>query len=180
MTCGEVDRLMTPFVDDLCSQSERNAIVAHLRQCSSCRTRVESESTARHVLQAHAAVSRTLGVPPPWRPRVFRLGRPLLPVHPVALLLASLIGGGLAGYYWLRPTAVVAVGVIGDSFCQHQHRFTTRFNVGEYECTLGCVKGGAEFVLVTDQRVYRIRNQALPALAEFADTRVKVRGTVDG
>jgi hypothetical protein len=74
----------------------------------------------------------------------------------------------------------MAVGVIGDSFCQHEHRFTTRFNVDEHTCTLGCVRGGAEFVLVTDTQVYRIHNQQLPELAAFANRRVKVKGTWDG
>ena len=87
---------------------------------------------------------------------------------------------GLLGF-WLRPTPVIAVGVIGDSYCQHDHSgFTTRFNVGERECTLGCVKRGAEFVLVTDTQVYRIHNQQLPELAAFANRRVKVEGTWAG
>ena len=80
----------------------------------------------------------------------------------------------------LRPTAVLAVGVIGDSLCQREHRFTTRFNVDERECTLGCVKRGAEFVLVTDRQVYRIHNQQLPELAAFVNLRVKVEGTWNG
>jgi hypothetical protein len=74
----------------------------------------------------------------------------------------------------------MAVGVIGDSFCQHEHRFTTRFNVDEHECTLGCVRRGAEFVLVTNTHVYQIHNQQLPELAAFANRRVKVEGTWAG
>jgi hypothetical protein len=180
MTCGELDGLVTPFIDGECREADRMAIIAHLRQCQACRTRVDAESTAKHVLHAHATVARTMGVAPPWRPRVFRLGQPALPVRPAMLLLSAVVGAGLLGF-WLRPTPVIAVGVVGDSFCQHDHRgFTTRFNVGERECTLGCVKRGAEFVLVTDQQVYRIRNQQLPELAAFANQSVKVEGTWDG
>jgi hypothetical protein len=180
MTCDELDRLVTPFIDGECSEAERTAIVAHLSQCGSCHTRVEAESTAKHLLQAHAAVARTMGVPMPWRPRVFRLGQPALPVHSRSLLLLmAVVGAGLVGL-WLRPASVLAVGVIGDSFCLQHHRFTTRFNVDEHECTLGCVKGGAEYVLVTDTQVYRIRNQQLSDLATFANLRVKVKGTWDG
>ena len=178
MTCRELDRLITPFIDDECSATERADVLAHLQQCQGCRTRVEAESTARHVLSAHAAVARTLGVAPPWRPRVFRLGQPTLPLRPTVLLLFGLIGAGLL-VFSLRPTPVLAVGVIGDSFCQREHLFTARFNVGDHECTLGCVKGGAEFVLVTDTQVYRLGNQ-IPNLAAFASQHVKVEGTLDG
>lgn len=180
MTCFELDRLVTPFIDGECTQAERAEIVAHLHQCESCHTRVEAESTAKHLLHAHAAIARTMGVAVPWRPRVFRLGQPVLSGRQtLLLLLAGVVGAGLVGL-WLRQAPVLAVGVIGDSFCLQHHRFTTRFNVGERECTLGCVKGGAEFVLVTDTKVYRIRNQELSELASFANRRVQVEGTWDG
>lgn len=179
MTCHELDQLVTPFIDGECTEDQRTDVFAHLRQCQPCRTRVEAESTAKQVLHAHATVARTMGVAPAWRPRVFRLGQPALPVHPTLLLLFAVIGAGLLGF-WLRPAPVMAVGVIGDSFCQHEHRFTTRFSVDERECTLGCVRRGAEFVLVTDTKVYRIHNQQLPELAAFANLRVNVEGTWDG
>ncbi len=179
MTCHELDGVVTRFIDGECSEADRTAIVAHLRECGSCRTRVDAESTAKQVLHAHATVARTMGVPPPWRPRVFRLGQPMLPVHSAVVLLGAAIGAGLLAL-WLRPTTVVAAGVIGDSWCEHEHKFTKRFNVDEHECTLGCVKRGAEFVLVTDTRVYRIQNQQLPELVTFADRRVAVKGTWDG
>jgi hypothetical protein len=180
MTCDEFDRLATPFVDGESTEAERTAIVAHLGQCQSCRTRAEAESAAKHVLQARAAVARRMGIAPAWRPRVVRLGQPALPVHSIPLLLlAAAVGAGLVGF-WLRPTTVLAVGTIGDSFCDHEHRFSARFNVDDRECTLGCVQRGAEFVLVTDTQIYRIRNQRLPELAAFANQRVKIQGTLDG
>jgi anti-sigma factor RsiW len=179
MTCSELEQLVTPFIDDECTGQERTAVLEHLWQCQDCRSRVEAESTAKHVLRAHAAVARTMGVAPAWRPRVFRLGRSAVPAHPTLILLFAVIGAGLL-FVALRPTPMLAVGVIGDSFCQHQHRFTARFNVDERTCTLGCVKRGAEFVLVTDTQVYRIQNQQRPDLADFANRRVKVEGTQDG
>jgi hypothetical protein len=180
MTCHELDQLITPFIDGECTERDRTAVFAHLRQCQGCLARVDAESTAKQVLHAHATVARTMGVEPAWRPRVFRLGRPALPVRPALLLLVAAIGAGLFGLLWLRPTPVMAVGVIGDSFCQHEHRFTTRFDVDERECTLGCVKSGAEFVLVTDTEIYRIHNQRFPELDRFANVRVKVEGTWEG
>ena len=178
MTCHELDRLITPFVDGECGPEDRAAIATHLQECEPCRTRVEAETTARKVLRAHAAIAGTTGGSPSWRPRVFRLGRPALPVHPKLLLAFAILCAGIAGW-WLRPAPVVAVGLISDSFCQHNHRFTTIFNVGARECTLGCVKGGAEFVLVTDREVYRIRNQRMRELAVYANRRVKVRGKME-
>jgi hypothetical protein len=177
MTCRDLDRLITPFIDDECGAAERAGILAHLQRCDDCRTRVEAESTARHLLHAHASIARTMGVSPAWRPRVFRLGKPSLPVRATVLLAFALVGAGLIGF-WPRPATVMAVGVIGDSLCAHDHRFTTRFNVDERECTLGCVKRGAEFVLVTDTGIYRIHDQQMPELPAFADRRVKVEGTV--
>lgn len=181
MTCHDVDQLVTQFIDGECAAAERAAVVAHLHACDGCRRRIDAESTAKQVLHAHATVARTMGIAPSWRPRVFRLGRPALPIRARSL---SVIGGG-AGIallaVWLRATPVVAVGVIGDSSCAHDHRgFTTRFNVGERECTLGCVKLGAEFVLVTDTQIYRIDNQKLPELASLASRRVQIKGKLDG
>src|SRR5258706_6640755 len=181
MTCDEFDRLSTPFIDGECTEAERTAISAHLGKFRDCRACVEAESAAKQVLHARAAVARSLGIAPPWRPRVFRLGQPVLPAarSPLLLLLVTVAGAGVVGF-WLRPTHVQAVGVIGDSYCNHEHRFTTRFNVNERECTLGCVRRGAEFVLVTDRQVYRIRNQQLPELPALANHRANVEGTLDG
>lgn len=181
MTCHDVDRLVTPFIDGECAAAERAAVVAHLHACDGCRRRIDAESTAKQVLHAHATVARTMGVAPSWRPRVFRLGQPELPLRATSLVGIGLVAGAALLAVWLRSAPVVAVGVIGDSICAHDHRgFTTRFNVGERECTLGCVKVGAEFVLVTDTQVYRIDNQKLPELASLASRRVRIKGTLDG
>jgi hypothetical protein len=120
-----------------------------------------------------------MGVSPSWRPRVFRLGQPALFAHPAVLLILGFVCLGLVGL-WLRPTPVMAVGVIGDSFCERDHRrYTTMFNASDRQCVLGCVKGGAEFVLVTENRVYRIGNQQLPELSAFANRLVKVEGKIE-
>jgi hypothetical protein len=180
MTCAELDRVITPFIDGECTEAERVAIVTHLRQCHNCRHRAEAESTVKHLLHAGAAVARTMGESVAWRPRVLFLGRPVLPVRPAWLvLLLAVAGAGLIGI-WLRPTPLLAIGVIGDSYCNHEHIFTSRFNVDDHDCTLGCVERGAEFVLVTETEVYRIRNQQMADLVTFANHRVKVEGTVTG
>lgn len=180
MSCHELDHVMTPFVDGECSPAQRAGILAHLQECEGCRNRVQTESSARHLVRTQAAIARQSGGPPAWRPRVIRLGRPLVPGHPVVVLLALAAAAGLTA--WLvRPTQVLAAGIVGDSFCQQHHRFAQQFKVGDRECTLGCVRLGAEFVLVTDTQVHRISNQQLPELAAFAGRRVRVTGTlVDG
>jgi hypothetical protein len=178
-TCHVLDLLVTPFVDGECTEEERAIVIAHLGECGECRERVEAESMTRHVLHAHASVARTMGVTPVWRPRVWWLGRPGVRVQPSALLLAAAVAAGMV-VLWLRPAQASTIGVIGDSVCQHKHLFSERFNVDDRACTLGCVKRGAAFVLVTDTRVYQIRNQELPQLATFANVRVKVTGTING
>jgi hypothetical protein len=180
MTCQELDRLVTPFIDGECDEAERTALLAHLQTCHACRRRVDAESTAKQVLHAHATVARTMGAAPPWRPRVLRLGQPALPIRAATLALVAALGGAAAAGVWLRPARVLAVGVIGDSFCAHEHRFTVRFNATDRECTLGCVKAGAEFVLVTDTAIHRISNQDLPELAALANRRVEISGTRGG
>jgi hypothetical protein len=94
-------------------------------------------------------------------------------------VLIAVFAAGLL-VLWLRPAQASTIGVIGDSWCQHKHLFTERFNVDDRTCTLGCVKRGAAFVLVTDTRVYQIRNQDLPALATLAGMRVRVTGGING
>ncbi len=178
-TCHALDLLFTPFVDGECTTAEQAIVNAHLAECAECRRRLEAESTARQVLHAHAAAARTIGAPPTWRPRVWRLGHPGLRVHSRAFLFVAVLSAGLL-VLWLRPAQASAIGVIGDSWCQHKHLFTERFNVDDRTCTLGCVQRGAAFVLVTDTRVYQIRNQQLPELATFASMRVKVTGTING
>src|SRR5258708_13253471 len=111
MTCHELDPLVTLFIDGECTEEQQTAIVAHLRECQDCRTRVEAESTAKQVLHAHATVARTIGVEPSWRPRVFRLGQPTIPVHPKILVLAVIIVAGLLASR-LRPTPLIAVALI--------------------------------------------------------------------
>ena len=138
MTCQMVDRLVTPFIDGECTATERAAMIGHLRQCESCRHRVEAESTAREVLHAHATVARTMGVAPAWRPRVSRLGRPFMPVPaPVLLALVAAAAGVFA--FWPGQATLTAVGVIGDSRCQYAHRPAARFGVDEGTCTRNCV-----------------------------------------
>lgn len=168
--CHVLDLLVTPFIDGECTEEERAIVTVHIRECAECQRRVEAESTVRQLLHTHAAVARTMGAAPVWRPRVWRLGRPGLRMYSKALLLPAALAIGLL-VLWFRPAQASATGVIGDSVCRHKH---------SRACTLACIKRGAAFVLITDKRVFQIRNRELPELADFADVRVKVTGTIDG
>jgi anti-sigma factor RsiW len=174
--CHVIDHLITAFVDNEISESQRTAVVAHLAECRVCRTEVEAESTARHVLRAHAAVARTMGVTPAWRPAAFRLGRPAL-VLPGPMVAGVLVAALVIGAVLLRPTAAQAVGVIGDSVCAATHPHAPG-DAESRECVVNCVAHGAHFVLVSGQTVYRIENQEFPDLATFANVAVRVTGTI--
>jgi hypothetical protein len=169
------DAVITAFVDSACSDETRASVAVHLTQCPACRSRVAAEADARAALQARAAEARRLQVAPAFRPRVWRLGQPMLPAG-VSMLVALPLIAGIMFAMWPARAASSTVGVVGDSYCAHMHRFTTRFDVSDTECTLGCVQRGAEFVLVTDAAVYRIRNQEFASLAAHANQRVRIVG----
>ena len=174
--CHALDLLVTPYVDGEASERDRQVIAEHLAECPSCRTRVEAEATARHMLRAHAAVARTLGEEPAWRPRAFRLGKPALVVAHPAALTATAAALVLLTVFLLRPAPVSAIGIIGDSHCGLTHRYTA-FNSGDnHACTLNCVARGAKFVLLSGGEIFAIANQDFPDLARFANLRVSLTG----
>jgi hypothetical protein len=76
------------------------------------------------------------------------------------------------------------IGMISDSACGASHAKVIDLHkdprmTGE-ECTLACVKYGAEFPFVSDGKVYKIANQNLAALAEHAGESVILTGSVYG
>ena len=71
------------------------------------------------------------------------------------------------------------VGYISDSMCGLKHMS----GMGdEKSCTLGCVKGGAKFVLADrgHRRVYQLDQMGQEKAREFAGQKVKVTGRVMG
>jgi hypothetical protein len=63
-------------------------------------------------------------------------------------------------------------GDISDSNCGAHHHMPSNAR----GCTLGCVKHGAKYVLVTGGKVFMIENQKLPELEKFAGEHVRVMG----
>jgi predicted anti-sigma-YlaC factor YlaD len=178
--CHALDLLVTPYVDGEASERDQQVIAEHVAECPSCRSRVEAEATARHLLRAYAAVAKTLGEEPAWRPRTFRLGKPALDVaHPAALTAAAAAVVVLA-VLLLRPATVSAVGIIGDSHCGLAHRYTTANHGDNHACTVYCVARGAKFVLLSGGEIFPIANQDFPDLPRFANARVELKGTRSG
>ena len=66
-------------------------------------------------------------------------------------------------------------GTISDSHCGASHGSTPA-----KQCTTGCVKKGAKYVMVVGDKVYSIANQDNPDLAKLAGDNVKVTGKMDG
>jgi hypothetical protein len=66
-------------------------------------------------------------------------------------------------------------GTISDSMCGASHGSTPA-----KQCTTGCIKKGAKYVIVVGDKVYGITNQDKPGLAKYAGESVKVMGKKEG
>jgi hypothetical protein len=62
------------------------------------------------------------------------------------------------------------IGQISDSMCGASHAKMTGAHPGmsDRDCALACVKGGGQFVFVSDGKVYKIANQDSPLLQMHA------------
>lgn len=87
------------------------------------------------------------------------------------LVLGLLTTVGLA---LATPGAKTFVGSIGDSMCGPKH-----MSGSDKDCTLGCVKEGAKYILVDPSgKIYQLSDQKKPE--QFAGAKVKVTGTLSG
>lgn len=74
-------------------------------------------------------------------------------------------------------------GKISDSMCGATHRkrdFVTGLKLSDRECTLFCIKGGAQYVFVDNGHVYKIDNQDFAGLPEHAGHTTELSGTLTG
>lgn len=68
------------------------------------------------------------------------------------------------------------VGSVSDKMCGAKHMMPGK---SDKDCTLECVKGGSQFVLVGPKdKIYDLSDQAKPKT--FAGQKVKVTGTLNG
>lgn len=94
----------------------------------------------------------------------------ILPV--VGLILASGLSFAAPG----TDPAKAFVGSIGDSMCGAKHMMPGE---SDKDCTLGCVKEGAKYILVDPSgKIYQLSDQKAPR--QFAGAKVKVTGTLSG
>jgi hypothetical protein len=92
-----------------------------------------------------------------------------------------LVGVLLALSQIISPAAEKTLtGKISDSMCGTSHAGMQHSGkkVSDRDCTLECVKGGAEFVLVTEEKILDIENQDFAGLKEHAGQSVKVTGEI--
>lgn len=76
-----------------------------------------------------------------------------------------------------KPAAGKTVtGVVSDSMCGAKHMAKDK---SAAECTRECVKGGSDYALVVDGKVYPLKGDKTE-LDKYAGQRATVKGTLDG
>jgi hypothetical protein len=90
----------------------------------------------------------------------------------LVLSLAAMLALGAIGLFGATESWT---GTISDSMCGASHGSTPA-----KQCTLGCVKKGAKYVVVVGDKVYTVSNQNAPGLMKYAGETVKVTGTMNG
>jgi anti-sigma factor RsiW len=55
VTCEDMDRLLTPYLDGEVTAGDRRAVAGHLECCAQCARRAAAEAAARHVLAVRCA-----------------------------------------------------------------------------------------------------------------------------
>jgi cellobiose phosphorylase len=74
-------------------------------------------------------------------------------------------------------------GKISDSMCGATHKKMEEHGsakISDRDCTLACVKNGAQYVFVSQNKVYQITNQDYAGLQKNAGPEVKVTGELAG
>jgi hypothetical protein len=86
------------------------------------------------------------------------------------------IAAAVVSSFWLRPAEASTIGVIADGFCQRKHLFSQRFNLNDRAWHPG-LRQSRRSVCARDGHAHLSNpDQKLPALATFANVRLKVTG----
>jgi hypothetical protein len=88
-------------------------------------------------------------------------------------ILCSL--GGLS--VWAASQTLT--GQISDSMCGKSHASMGEMGKNRKDCTAGCVKAGAKYVVVSGDKIYEIKNQSFASLPANAGASVRITGDVD-
>jgi len=71
-------------------------------------------------------------------------------------------------------------GQISDSMCGANHAAMGDMGKNPGECTVGCIKGGSKYVLVSNGKIFAVANQQFGDLSKAAGHTVSVTGDLDG
>ena len=89
------------------------------------------------------------------------------------LVLVAAMVLGLSVFGWAG--SMTWTGTVSDSHCGAKHATP---GDAAAQCVTGCVKGGAQYVLVSGGKVYEL--DAQDKFADFAGKSVKVTGELNG
>ncbi|HZT69404.1 MAG TPA: hypothetical protein VFC10_06615 [Terriglobia bacterium] len=82
--------------------------------------------------------------------------------------------GGLSAW----AASQTLTGQISDSMCGKSHAGMGEMGKNPKDCTTGCVKAGAKYVVVSGDKVYEIKNQNFASLPANAGANVQITGDV--
>ena len=92
--------------------------------------------------------------------------------------LCMAVVAGVLGVMSASAAEKTWTGKISDSMCGKSHAGMGEMGKNAKECTMGCVKAGGKYVLVSGDKVYDIKNQNFAALAANAGANVQLTGDV--
>jgi hypothetical protein len=101
-------------------------------------------------------------------------------VFALAAVLAAAAVPALAAQQKTAPADQTWVGNISDSMCGKSHGANGGTVAKDHDCTVTCVKGGGQYVLVVGDKIYKIADQKMAALEQQAGHKVDVTGTLKG
>lgn len=182
--CWRFRSRLTSYVDNEASPDERLSLEQHLGRCAACRDRVRREQAVRRRLRLWSAEMRDEGAPLSW-PATAEASSPHranILVGIGAFFIATVV---LVMVMWNRWPAGVGMtlsarGQITDSRCasDHSHGASALRNMSGRDCVRRCIEMGAQYVFVTEDVVYVIRNQDFADLMHLAGQDVELEGEV--
>lgn len=84
---------------------------------------------------------------------------------------------GASALLAMSAAAATMEGTISDSHCGAKHAAATE---ADMKCVAGCVKKGADPVLVSEGKVYKIDSESKSKVEEYLGKKVTVEGNVEG
>jgi hypothetical protein len=96
----------------------------------------------------------------------------------LAIAVAAVAAGSLSAH--LKAADKKWTGKISDSMCGKSHGDNGGTIAKDHDCTVKCVKGGAQYVFIVGEKIYKLADQKNPALEQGAGHTVEITGTMKG